>query len=360
MWQHQWKNTDHFERNIPITLDESGATMIGLPSQSELEKFFRTGELNGASEIYAVCAMKPRQRILVLDSDPESIRVILEQMRNYQVEVAADCSELGAQIKTHGMPDLIMLDTSTTCIDAENNWFQCLDDDVQKGEVPVILMSHDTDPQAEVAAFESGVVDFFLKPLHPRVLKARLTLHLDKCNAEKMLVHQARYDSLTGIPNRRSFNVHLQTEWDRGIRTRSPLGLLMIDVDYFKAYNDHYGHTRGDDCLAAVARVLERCTHRPGDLLARYGGEEFVVLLAESDHRGVLDVAERCCAEFNAVRMPHDYSEIASHLTVSIGVASCLPDQGMSIHHLIEKADACLYEAKRQGRNQVRSIKVLA
>jgi len=352
-WQNQWKSTDHFERNIPITLDESGATMIGLPSQSELEKFLLSGARNVVSEMHAVCAMKPRQRILLLDSDVESVRVILEQMRSYQVEVASDSAEFDALITKHGLPDLILLDTSTSGIDSEGNWYQCLKNSMQKGEVPVILMSSDTDPQVEVAAFESGVVDFFVKPFHPRVLKARLTLHLDKCNAEKMLVHQARYDSLTGIPNRRAFNMQLQTEWDRAIRSRSSLGLLMIDVDYFKAYNDNYGHTQGDDCLAAVARVLERCIKRPGDFLSRFGGEEFVIMLPETDQRGVLYVAERCRTEINTGRMPHDYSDIATHLTVSIGYATCQPEQGRSINDFIEMVDSCLYEAKRQGRNRV-------
>ena len=138
------------------------------------------------------------------------------------------------------------------------------------------------------------------------------------------------------------------------------IGFMLIDVDHFKAYNDHYGHTRGGDCLAAMARVLGRCIHRPGDLLARYGGEEFVVLLPETDHRGVLEFAERCCAEFNAVRMPHDYSNIVSHLTVSIGIATCPRSQEMSTDHLIEKADVCLYKAKRQGCNQVQCIKAPA
>lgn len=169
-----------------------------------------------------------------------------------------------------------------------------------------------------------------------------------------MLVHQARYDSLTGIPNRRAFNVQLQTEWDRGIRSRAPMGLLLIDIDYFKAYNDNYGHTQGDDCLAAVARVLARCIQRPGDFLARYGGEEFVVLLPETEHRGVVHVAERCCNEISSGRMPHDFSRTASHLTISVGYVTSFPEQGRNIQQLIEKADKCLYEAKRQGRNQVR------
>jgi len=354
-WQHEWDSSDYFERNIPITLDQSGAAMIGLPAQMELEIFLRSGTRNAVSAMHAVCAIKPKQRILVMDSDPKSIRIILEQMRNYQVDVVSDITGLGEQIERHGVPDLIMLDASTLGVDPQSDWYQSLVKYVLKGEAPVILMSRDADPQAEVAAFESGVVDFFVKPFHPNVLKARLTLNLDKSNAEKMLVHQARYDSLTGIPNRRAFSVQFQIEWDRGIRTRSPLGLLMIDIDYFKAYNDHYGHIQGDACLTAVAQVLEHSIRRPGDFLARYGGEEFVVLLPETDLNGVLHVAERCCHEVKARQITHEFSEISSHLSISIGVAACLPEQGRSIHHFIKKADACLYEAKQHGRNRVRS-----
>ena len=352
-WQSQWDGTESFDRNIPVTLDQSGATMIGLPSQAELETFLRSGVHNAVSEIYAVCAMKPRQRMLVLESDVAVVKMIIEQMRNYQVEVVANCADLGTHIQAHGVPDLLLLDESTAIDGVATDWQTCLEDDVRMGEVPVILMSIDADPGAEVAAFESGVVDYFVKPLHPRVLHARLSQHLDKCNAEKMLVHQARYDSVTGIPNRRAFNLQLQTEWDRGIRSRSQLSILMIDVDHFKAYNDHYGHTQGDDCLAAVGRVLERCMKRPGDFIARYGGEEFVLLLPDTDQRGARHVAQRCCDEIAGAQIPHVVSEVTPHITVSVGTATCLPEQGRSIQYFIDKADTYLYEAKRHGRNRV-------
>jgi diguanylate cyclase (GGDEF)-like protein len=353
-WQQQWGENDLYDRNIPITLDENETTMIGLPSQSELENYLLKGELSVVSGTHAVCAMKPRQRILVLDRDTDSIHMILSQMRKYQVDIAADSDELKEHIKTHGAPDMIMVDTAITSCGKADNWYQYFKIDVRKEEVPIILMSTDTDPKTEVEAFESGAVDYFVKPLHPLVLKVRLTLHMDKCNAEKILVHQAHYDSLTGIPNRRAFDVQFQSEWDRGIRSSSPLSLLMIDVDFFKPYNDNYGHTQGDDCLSAVARVLESCLRRPGDLLARYGGEEFVGLLPETDHQGAMHIAERCRSELNNCRIPHDYSEIAPYLTLSIGVATCHPKQGMDNQTLIEKADICLYDAKQYGRNRVR------
>jgi diguanylate cyclase (GGDEF)-like protein/PAS domain S-box-containing protein len=158
-------------------------------------------------------------------------------------------------------------------------------------------------------------------------------------------------DGLTGVANRRRFDSLLALEWDSARRTRRSLSLIMIDIDFFKLYNDHYGHIQGDDCLKRVARVLSSAAARPRDFLARYGGEEFVLVLPETDQRGGEHVAERCREALLAEKIPHEKSPVASTVTVSIGVGTIVPDPADDMVRFIEEVDKHLYRAKQSGRD---------
>jgi diguanylate cyclase (GGDEF)-like protein len=161
-------------------------------------------------------------------------------------------------------------------------------------------------------------------------------------------------DELTGIANRRRFDEALSNEWQRGARQKDPLSLLMIDIDHFKLYNDHYGHLAGDECLRQVSRLLGEGARRAGELLARYGGEEFVVLLPNTDIDLAQAIARRCMDQVRAAAIPHGRSPTAEHLTLSIGVACTVPDTARQPDALVREADAALYQAKDAGRNRVR------
>ncbi|HEY8606726.1 MAG TPA: diguanylate cyclase [Noviherbaspirillum sp.] len=167
------------------------------------------------------------------------------------------------------------------------------------------------------------------------------------------LESQTLVDGLTGIANRRRFNVHLEDEFRRAKRNASPLSLIMIDVDYFKDYNDNYGHQRGDSCLAQIAAALAGQLNRSRDLVARYGGEEFTVILPDTTADGALQVAETMRCEVEARQLPHEYSGVAPHVTISLGVSTVVPDLLSTTGGLIHAADRALYQAKRSGRNCV-------
>ena len=163
-------------------------------------------------------------------------------------------------------------------------------------------------------------------------------------------------DALTGLANRRHFDAVLFDEWARALRSGQPLAVLMIDVDYFKAYNDHYGHLAGDECLRAVSRILRGAARRAGDLVARYGGEEFVVVAVDTDLAAALNLAEALRSAVAATAMPHELSALANGVvTVSIGVAVCVPSMDETSGGLVQLADAALYQAKSGGRNRVAS-----
>lgn len=170
--------------------------------------------------------------------------------------------------------------------------------------------------------------------------------------ANQALAIMAHTDGLLGIANRKHFDDQLAQEWRRARRTRQPVGLLMLDVDFFKKFNDAYGHQAGDRCLQAVARAAGEAIRRPADLLARYGGEELVVILPATDLAGAETVAQNVLAAVGGLRIPHEASLAAPHVTVSIGVASRVPEADVEPAVLIAAADAALYAAKGQGRNR--------
>ncbi|MFN3587556.1 MAG: diguanylate cyclase domain-containing protein [Moraxellaceae bacterium] len=166
------------------------------------------------------------------------------------------------------------------------------------------------------------------------------------------LRQMASHDSLTGLANRRHFDERFSGEWERACRQQSTLALLIVDVDHFKSYNDHYGHPEGDDCLAQVARAISRTLRRPGDLAARYGGEEFVILLPDTDLHGAIDVAERLLAAVDGLALPHANSSVADQVTVSIGLSIMKPVPSVNRQILLSDADTALYRAKRAGRHR--------
>ncbi|GEM49018.1 diguanylate cyclase domain-containing protein [Deinococcus cellulosilyticus] len=174
---------------------------------------------------------------------------------------------------------------------------------------------------------------------------------LREANAE--LQRFAFLDGLTQIYNRAAFNEHLQSQWVNHLRHNRALSLILCDVDFFKKYNDHYGHLKGDECLKRLAQALARSVRNRGDTVARYGGEEFVIILPETDETGALLVAERIQHEVQQLQILHERSEIGASITVSIGVATLVPQAGMSPEELIHLADQCLYQAKQAGRARI-------
>lgn len=214
----------------------------------------------------------------------------------------------------------------------------------------------------EKDAYRNAHVELFLQiaaQLASIVEKSRLYEELRRVNAElrqaqERLEYLASHDALTGLTNRRTFNEYFEREWGRAARSGAPLSAIMIDVDSFKLFNDGYGHLAGDECLKAVARVVAESVRRPADLAVRYGGEEFVVLLPETDAAGALSRAEHMRSGVEALHIPHEASLTSDVVTISVGVATVVPEASGSPATLLAAADAALYDAKKSGRNRVR------
>jgi diguanylate cyclase (GGDEF)-like protein len=249
-------------------------------------------------------------------------------------------------------------------------------------DVPIIMVTatvqtKDKDLQM---AFAAGAIDYIIKPLNKVELLARVSsalrlkreidhrkareqellnakLQLEELN--QVLQRLSSLDGLTGIANRRHFDLVLKQEWRRTIRDATSLSLVLIDVDFFKAYNDTYGHQMGDDCLKQVANLLKGVLKRPTDLIARYGGEEFVALLPKTDTEGAAALAEEMRAGVEALGIAHARSQVTDRVTISLGVATVVPNRDSSYAELVTEADQALYQAKQEGRNRIKSSNVI-
>lgn len=187
-------------------------------------------------------------------------------------------------------------------------------------------------------------------PVSLSLFASPVITRLQKINRLQTL---SQVDELTQLANRRSFQDHLTKEWQRALRSHTPISLILCDVDYFKFYNDTYGHPEGDECLRQVARAIGKAVRRPDDLAARYGGEEFVVLLPNTTAEGAMQIAKDAAERVQALEIEHKSSQVSPYVSISLGVTTLIPKQDMAVSTLVDTADLGLYEAKRRGRNQV-------
>ncbi|MFS2002030.1 diguanylate cyclase domain-containing protein [Duganella sp. CT11-25] len=291
-------------------------------------------------------------RILLVDDAMENIQILHHALRDEHEVLFALDGEKALQIALEQQPDLILLDAVMPGMDG---YAVCaeLRSSPRLQDIPVIFVTALSQPEDETRALEAGAVDFISKPFNVAVVRARVRSQLTIKRQADAMRELSMTDGLTGVANRRSFNDTVDAEWRRCARAGLPLSVIMIDIDHFKLYNDHYGHQSGDTCLQQVCAAMKRCATRPQDLLARYGGEEFILLLPQEGLEGTEVVARRILEEVSKLAIPHATSTTATHVTVSLGLASVLPppDSG-DASALIRAADANLYRAKQTGRNR--------
>ena len=292
---------------------------------------------------------------ILLAEDEDLLRWSIQRFfekRGFVVEGVKNGDE-GVDKARVGSYDLLITDLRLGGVDGLQVASVCRE---HNPELQTIVITGQGSKESAIAAIRQGVWDYVEKPLDLQRLLFTIEKALDKRRMERELVRLSRTDGLTGLYNQRYFYEVLNLEMRRAHRQNTPISIILLDVDKFKEYNDHYGHIRGDECLIDVARVLRICTQRTSDLIARYGGEEFVALLPDSDLEGGLTVAEDCLQAIADAAIEHLGSEVAPYITVSIGVAAMLPIHDKSSTMLIEQADIALYQAKQNGRNQLCSF----
>ena len=294
-----------------------------------------------------------KPKLLVVDDQPINIQVMHQIFADdYQVFMATSGAQ-ALHICQVNPPDLVLLDVVMPQMDgfAVCSWLQAQE---ETRNIPVIFVTAHNDPAQETHGLSLGAVDFIAKPVNPAVVRARVKTHLTLKFQSDLLRQLVFMDGLTGVFNRRYFDQQLSVEWARAARANAPLSLLMIDVDFFKQYNDRYGHQAGDDCLRQVAKTIKSCLQRPADLVARYGGEEFACVLAETALDDAMKLAAAIEQAVRGLALPHATSTVAPVVSVSVGVATRQRDGAPFLAaDLLRLADAELYQAKQAGRAQV-------
>ena len=305
--------------------------------------------------------------ILVIDPAPANRRLIAEclaQLPDVQTLAAGDGAQ-ALQLFRERAPSLVLMDIALQDMDGLSvvreirNWENSPERQGGPSWTPVVLLSSVMDEDVLARGILAGSDDFLYKPVSEVVLLAKVramlrivTLQQEIHKAHRQLKELSTLDGLTGIPNRRHFDETLATEWKRCLRLEAPLSLIISDVDFFKQFNDIYGHQAGDACLRAVAGALGESLFRVEDTVARYGGEEFAAILPGTDIDGALAVAERMRRSACDLRIPHERG-IDGLVSCSFGVASLTPGSADTPLKLLQTADSGLYAAKREGRNRV-------
>lgn len=294
-----------------------------------------------------------RATVLLVDDVPANLSLLSSILReDYRIQLATNGAKALELVATSA-PDLILLDVMMPEMDG-HEVCRRLKSNPDTRDIPVIFVTAQNQVEDEELGLTLGAMDYIHKPISPPIIKARVRNHIVLKLQTDALKRLTLIDGLTKVPNRRHFDDSLDNEMQRALRTQHSLSLLMVDVDYFKPFNDHYGHGVGDTCLIRIAQAMQAKVSRPMDLLARYGGEEFVVLLPGTGLEGASTVAESLRRTVAALQIPHALSAVATHVTVSIGVASLAQSGPKSTSDLLRLADQALYQAKQAGRNQVR------
>jgi diguanylate cyclase (GGDEF)-like protein len=317
--------------------------------------------------------------ILIIDDNPTNLRVAVDSLEEsgFTVLVAQDGLS-GCKRARYALPHLILLDIMMPEIDGFETCLRLKTEEITQ-QIPVIFMTALSSTQDKVRGFEVGAVDYITKPIQQEELLARVNTHVkmqgltrqlqlqnqqlqqqaielqkakqDLESANKKLQRMANIDSLTQIANRRCFDNYLDRAWRCMAREKTSLSLILCDIDYFKYYNDFYGHQAGDICLQSVAKAIQQTVKRPQDLLARYGGEEFAVILPNTNAQGAVSVTRSIQQQIEELCLPHAASKISDCITMSFGICSHIPDSYYECKSLIFSADRALYQAKKNGRN---------
>lgn len=296
-----------------------------------------------------------KAKILIVDDEPHNINLLNAQLREEFQILVATRGEQAIEVVEQEMPDLILLDIMLPDM---NGYAVCrsLKNNEKTQDIPIIFITVRSNTEEETLGFDLGAVDFISKPFNNAVVMARVKTHIRLKQKSDLLEKLISIDALTEIPNRRALDDMRTKEWSRGRRTEDRISVAMIDIDSFKAYNDNYGHHIGDEAIVKVAKALDASVQRPGDFVARYGGEEFCAIFANTDFDGAMKIAERFRQAVLDLQIPHGYSEASPYLTISVGVASVVPNETTSEQALFEQADKMLYEAKHAGRNQCKGV----
>lgn len=292
-------------------------------------------------------------KIFVVDDQRMNLEILSRILQpDYKISTARSGEEALKKLQEEDLPDLILLDIIMPGMSGFDV-LAALKESEHTKPIPVIIITGLETVEDEEKGFILGAVDYITKPFNKSLVKARIMTHLRIVKQMHMIEQLGLIDTLTNIPNRRSLDNKIATEWRHAARDKKTLSFIMTDVDHFKNFNDTYGHQQGDIVLETVAKTIKSSVNDPHALVARYGGEEFGIVLPETELPKALEVAENIRANIEKTGIPQLNDTALLNVTISLGVASMMPTFEDSMTAFIEKADKAMYNAKESGRNKV-------
>jgi diguanylate cyclase (GGDEF)-like protein len=296
--------------------------------------------------------MKTLEQIILIVDDDKANRKMLKELLQEQAKIIfAKNGEQAKVLARKHIPDLILLDVVMPDLSGFDV-IETLKNDPETMNVSVIFITGLANDDDEERGFNLGGCDYIYKPFKSNIVIARVMMHLELIRQRKMLDEIAHIDALTGVNNRRKMDVVLQDEVAANKKENTSLLVAIIDIDYFKQYNDSYGHGAGDVALRQVGQSLREIFLRPRDFVARYGGEEFVIILPDCDKAGAEIMLSNIAQSIKDKMIKHEYSSVSKQLTVSVGAVVVKSSESSIVAKIMEQADTLLYQAKNNGRNQ--------
>lgn len=296
--------------------------------------------------------------ILVVDDMTTTLLLLHDLLKDtYEVKIAKSGTKALEILESPNDIDLILLDIEMPDINGYDVCKRIKNNETIKN-IPIIFITGRTSQEDEEYGLNLGAIDYITKPFNNAIVKLRIKNYLDLKIKNDMLEKLSMYDGLTNIRNRRYFDETFEKTFSEIKRDKKSLAVLMIDIDFFKPYNDNYGHGQGDETLRKVAKALEKTIKRASDFVARYGGEEFVILLKDINKDGVEAVANNLLNAVRELKITHEFSKIENYVTVSIGVSYYNSSSDITKLELLLKADETLYNVKNSGRNNFAILEV--
>ncbi|PRN00357.1 GGDEF domain-containing response regulator [Aliarcobacter cryaerophilus] len=296
--------------------------------------------------------------ILVVDDMTTTLLLLHDLLKDtYEVKIAKSGTKALEILESPNDIDLILLDIEMPDINGYDVCKRIKNNETIKN-IPIIFITGRTSQEDEEYGLNLGAIDYITKPFNKAIVKLRIKNYLDLKIKNDMLEKLSMYDGLTNIRNRRFFDETFEKTFSEIKRDKKSLAVLMIDIDFFKPYNDNYGHGQGDETLRKVAKALEKTIKRASDFVARYGGEEFVILLKDINKDGVEAVANNLLNAVRELKITHEFSKIENYVTVSIGVSYYNSSSDITKLELLLKADETLYNVKNSGRNNFAILEV--
>ncbi|WP_152058134.1 GGDEF domain-containing response regulator [Aliarcobacter butzleri] len=296
--------------------------------------------------------------ILVVDDMTTTLLLLHDLLKDtYEVKIAKSGTKALEILESPNDIDLILLDIEMPDINGYDVCKRIKNNETIKN-IPIIFITGRTSQEDEEYGLNLGAIDYITKPFNKAIVKLRIKNYLNLKIKNDMLEKLSMYDGLTNIRNRRFFDETFEKTFNEIKRDKKSLAVLMIDIDFFKPYNDNYGHGQGDETLRKVAKALEKTIKRASDFVARYGGEEFVILLKDINKDGVEAVANNLLNAVRELKITHEFSKIENYVTVSIGVSYYNSSSDITKLELLLKADEALYSVKNSGRNNFAILEV--